>query len=67
MSGCFYSDQKCSICGGKFRYENRRNGLFCPKHPDQRATGRFRVHFGRSTKKRFSHFIETERFLNGLR
>ena len=67
MRGRIYSDQKCPVCGGSFHYDGLTKGLFCPKHPEQKATGRFGVHFGRSTKKRFYHFIEAERFLNGLR
>jgi integrase len=41
--------------------------LFCKKHPEQRAGNRFRVKFGRSTRKRFSNYLEAERFLDGLR
>ena len=67
MRGRIYSDQKCPICGGQFVYDGLRSGLFCPKHPDQIANGRFRVQFGRDTRRRFSHFIEAERFLNFLR
>ena len=67
MRGRIYSDQRCPICGGNFVHDDRRRGLFCPVHPDQQATGRFRVHFGRGTKKRFSVYREAERFLDGLR
>ena len=41
--------------------------MFCSKHPGQQATGRFRVHFGRKTQKRFKTFAEAERFLDGVR
>jgi integrase len=41
--------------------------LFCSKHPEQQATGRFIVQFGRKTRKRFSNFKSAERFLDGLR
>jgi hypothetical protein len=37
MIGGIYSDEKCGICGGRFKYIEKK-GLFCPKHPDQRAT-----------------------------
>ncbi len=67
MRGRIYSDQRCQICGGNFVHDDRRRGLFCPDHPDQQATGRFRVHFGRGTKKRFAIYREAERFLDGLR
>lgn len=67
MRGQIHSDQKCPICGGTFYYNYHRRGLFCKEHPEQKATGRFRVQFGRKTRKRFSYFIEAERFLTGLR
>lgn len=67
MRGRIYTDQKCPICGGIMIHDERRRGLFCEKHPDQQAIGRFRVQFGRGTRKRFSHFREAERFLDGLR
>lgn len=67
MRGRIYTDQKCPICGGKFIHDDRRNGLYCERHPEQKATGRFRVQFGRETRRRFSLFIQAERFLNWLR
>lgn len=67
MRGRIYTDQKCPICGGIMDHDERRRGLFCKKHPDQQATSRFRVQFGRGTRKRFSHYLEAERFLDGLR
>ena len=67
MRGRIYTDQKCPICGGIMEYDERRRGLLCKKHPDQQATSRFRVQFGRGTRKRFSHYLEAERFLDGLR
>ena len=67
MRGRIFSDQKCPICGGNFEHDDRRRGLYCPKHPEQTATGRFRVQFGRRTRKRFSVYREAERFLDGLR
>ncbi len=60
MRGQIHSDQKCPICGGTFYYNYHRRGLFCKEHPEQKATGRFRVQFGRKTRKRFSYFIEAE-------
>ena len=67
MRGSIFSDQKCPICGGNFEHDDRRRGLFCPEHPDQTATGRFRVQFGRKARRRFSVYREAERFLDGLR
>ena len=67
MRGRIFSDQKCPICDGNFQHDERRRGLFCPRHPKQEATGRFRVQFGRNTRRRFSVYREAERFLDGLR
>ena len=62
MRGRIYTDQKCPVCGGNFNHDDRRRGLFCSDHPDQMATGRFRVQFGRNTRRRFSVYREAERF-----
>ena len=67
MRGRIYTDQKCPICGGNYFHDDRRRGLFCQDHPDQMATSRFRVQFGRNTRRRFSVYREAERFLDGLR
>jgi len=66
MKGGIYSDRKCRICGGPFR-DNRRDGLVCPKHPEQRAT-RLQVRFGRDLVRRFGRdYKAASRFLTGLR
>lgn len=67
MRGRIYSDEKCPICNSSFIHEDRRRGLYCPKHPDQSAKKRFIVQFGRKLRKRFEHFVQAERFLDGLR
>lgn len=67
MRGRISPDPKCKICDGIFVHDDRRWSLFCKDHLDQQATGRFRVQFGRKTRKRFSHFREAERFFDGLR
>ncbi|MBW2066906.1 MAG: hypothetical protein JRJ03_18505, partial [Deltaproteobacteria bacterium] len=64
MLGGIYSDQRCKVCGSRFR-DNRKNGLSCPEHPDQWAT-RFRVYF-QGVSKRFSSYKEASRYLTGLR
>lgn len=64
MLGGIYSDQRCPICGGKFR-DNHTSGLICPNHPHQQAT-RFMVRFGRLTK-RFRSYEQAFRFLTGVR
>lgn len=67
MKGSIYSENKCELCGGKFVYNERKSGLFCKKHPQQRASDRFIVQFGRQIRKRFSSFDQAERFLVGIR
>lgn len=67
MRGSIYSEQKCDLCGSGFIYQERKRGLFCPKHPRQQATGRFIVQFGRQARKRFKSFETAERFLTGIR
>ena len=67
MRGRVYSDQKCSICNGPFQQDERRRGLYCRNHPEQEATAKFKVIFGRKVCKRFGTYKEAERFLDGLR
>jgi len=65
MLGGIYSDQRCRICGSRFR-DNGKTGLFCPNHPKERADSRFIVNF-QDVWKRFKSYDEASRFLNGLR
>jgi hypothetical protein len=58
MSGRIYTDQKCLLFGCNYNYNDRGPGLSCPDHPDQMATGRFRVRLGHNTRKRFSYCSE---------
>ncbi len=67
MRGGIYSDQKCFTCNSSFGYDETRQGLFCPVHPDQEATKRFRVKFGRETSRRFKTFADAQQFLDVLR
>ncbi|MBU0484832.1 MAG: hypothetical protein KKB30_10000 [Proteobacteria bacterium] len=67
MRGSIYSNQKCSVCNGSFLYYERKGGLFCPEHQDQRANSLFYVKFGREINKRFKTFESAERFLIGVR
>lgn len=64
MNGSIQSDQRCPICGERYR-DNFRDGLQCPDHPEQRAS-RFRVYF-KDVSKRFKGYNEAQRFLTGLR
>ncbi len=64
MKGGIYSEQKCPICGGTLKDDNRKK-VCCPAHPDQVATS-LRVHFDK-VKRRFSSYEGALRFLTGLR
>ncbi len=64
MIGSIYSDEKCPVCGGRFKYFEKR-GLLCREHPDQKASS-FIVKL-RGVTKRFRDFGKAERFLTGLR
>ena len=67
MNGAICSDQRCRVCGGVFLYDEKRSGLFCPKHPQEKATGRFRVRFKGIHKRFGSDLKAAERFLVGIR
>lgn len=67
MRGRIFSEQKCPLCRSSFKHDDHRRGLPCPDHPDQQATKRFIVQFGRNLQKRYSTYIQAERFLDGLR
>lgn len=67
MTGDIYSRQKCPVCGSRLVHDPKRGGLFCADHPDQRATAKFVVKFGREVNKQFSSYDQAEYFLNGLR
>lgn len=64
MAGGIYSDQCCPLCGARFKDDGRK-GLFCPKHPSQRATA-FKVKFCGITR-RFTDYQTAQAFLGGLR
>ena len=64
MEGNIYSEQRCSVCGSKFR-NNGKTGVVCPNHPNQFAT-KMEVIF-RKIHKRFRVYEEAAQFLSGLR
>jgi len=65
MRGQILSDRRCPVCGSSFQ-DNHRDGLVCPRHPDQRAS-RYIVRFGRAVRKRFTDYRRAQRYLDGLR
>lgn len=64
MKGGIYSDQRCPVCGGKFRHFEP-NGLWCPEHQQCRPE-KFRVKFGK-VNRRFKSYKSAHRLLTGLR
>ena len=64
MLGGIYSEQKCPVCGGKFKDDGKR-GLFCPEHPQCQAT-QFRVIF-KGVHLRCSSYEEASQTLSGMR
>lgn len=65
MKGSIYTTQKCP-CGGRFVYDERRNGLYC--ECGNMAVKGFFVKHGREIFKRFgSDFFAAQRFLTGIR
>lgn len=67
MTGRITSRERCKECKGSFVHDERRGGLFCPKHPSERAIKSFRVRFGKKIDKLFSSYDQATRFLNGIR
>lgn len=64
MLGGIYSEQKCPVCEGSFKDDGKR-GLFCPEHPQCRAT-QFRVIF-KGVHIRCSSYEEASQTLSGMR
>lgn len=64
MLGGVYSKQRCPICKSRF-VDDGKKGLFCPDHPDYRATNFFVRFIG--VFRRFSDYQSAQRFLTGLR
>jgi integrase len=65
MKGDIYSRQKCTLCDGRLVHNEKRDGCFCPVHPQCGAT-KFFVRFGKVFKN-FSYYLEAYHFLQGLR
>ncbi|MFH1152802.1 MAG: hypothetical protein V1793_03205 [Pseudomonadota bacterium] len=67
MKGNIISKEKCFLCGGSLKHDNRRHGLFCPDHPQVAAVKSFIVRFGRDVQKQFRSYDRAAQFLNGVR
>ena len=61
------TDEKCSVCGGTMKHDDRKRGLYCSEHDQIAASSRFYVVFGRQAKKRCSSYIAATRLLNYMR
>lgn len=64
MKGSIHSDQKCPICGSRFKSDEPR-GIYCPNHKDQ-IPAKIVVRYDKITK-RFSDYQAALQFLTGLR
>lgn len=67
MAGNIYARQKCWICKGPLRHDDRRRGCFCDKHPDVQATKGFIVRFGKKISLSFPTYDQAYQHLMGLR
>ena len=67
MKGNIYTRQKCGICSGSLTHDDGRNGCFCKKHKNEKATGQFFVKFGKDINRRFKDYEQAARYLTGLR
>ena len=65
MLGGIYSNQRCPICGNRFKDDGKK-GLFCVEHTEYQAT-KFFVRFKGGIFKRFNDYQSAQRFLTGLR
>lgn len=67
MTGTLHSDQKCRLCGSTFKHDMNRQGLFCPNHPEEFATGDFQIRLGTNITRRRQTYYEAYRILTGYR
>lgn len=67
MKGNIITKERCSICNSALKHDDRRHGLFCPKHPQVGAVKIFIVRFGKEIQKQFNNYGMAAQFLNGLR
>ncbi len=67
MKGNIITTERCMVCNAVLKHDDRRNGLFCPEHPQVSAVKIFIVRFGRYIQKQFSTYDKASQFLTGLR
>jgi len=64
MIGSIQSEERCRLCGSKFKDNGR--ALICPNHPKETAHRHFKINF-KTVWKRARTYDEAARILNGLR
>lgn len=66
MKGNITTRDQCIVCGSNLVHNDKRNGCFCPEHPQVGATT-FIVRFGEDIYRRFKNYQHAAQFLTGLR
>jgi len=66
MKGNITTRERCFVCKSNLLHDERRNGCFCPEHPQVGATT-FIVRFGSDIYRRFKNYQQATQFLTGLR
>ena len=66
MKGNITTREQCCICQSNLEHNEKRNGCFCPEHPQVGATS-FVVRFGGDIYRRFTSYQHAAQFLTGLR
>ena len=66
MKGNITTREICFVCKSNLIHDERRNGCFCPEHPQVGATT-FIVRFGSDIYRRFKNYQQATQFLTGLR
>jgi integrase len=66
MKGNITTRERCFVCKSNLIHNERRNGCFCPEHPQVGATT-FIVRFGSDIYRRFKNYQRATQFLTGLR
>lgn len=66
MKGNITTRERCFVCKSNLIHSDKRNGCFCPEHPQVGATT-FIVRFGSDIYRRFKNYQQAAQFLTGLR
>jgi len=66
LDGGIYTREKCHVCGGNLRQNASGRGMFCPYHPEIKATT-FIVRFPGGVYKTFHSYMDANFYLALLR